>query len=193
MVFAITADQISSRTGPDLVAGTLDRLNARGDLLLPAERTAGDELQLLVAEPGAALEIVLELSRAERWSIGCGAGEVLLPASGSVREAAGDALVAARDAVERAKRKPTRFALAGPERAGHAEALIDLLLALRAKRSAEGWQLTELLATGMTQAAAAAALGITPQAASDRAIAAAWKIEVAAVAPLTEVLARLDS
>lgn len=193
MVFAITADQVSSRRSADLVAETLERLNSRGDLLLPAERTAGDELQLLTAEAGVALDIVLQLSRAERWSIGCGIGEVLLPASGSVREATGSALVAAREAVDRAKRKPTRFALAGPAESQHVGALVELLLTLRAKRTAEGWELADLLATGMTQAAAASALGISAQAASDRAIAAAWKVEVAALPALTALLARLDS
>lgn len=192
-MYAITADQIDSRTSDDLVAAAVTRLNDRDALVLPAERTAGDELQLLVADPGTALDIVLELTRAGTWSVGLGAGGVELPDNGSVRAASGPALVAAREAVGRAKRKPTRFAASGPRDADDAEALIDLLLVVRAKRTDEGWEIADLLAGGLSQAAAASRLGITPQAASDRALAAAWRVEAAATPALARVLARLDS
>lgn len=191
-MYAITADQVDSRTSDDLVAEAIARLNARDDLVLAAERTAGDELQLLVADPGTALAIVLELTRASTWSVGCGVGEVVLPDTRSVRAASGAAFVGARDAVGRAKRKPTRFALGGPEGSDAAEALIDLLLTVRSKRTEEGWELADLLAQGLSQAAAASRLGITPQAASDRAIAGAWRVEAAAIPALTGVLARLE-
>lgn len=197
-MYVITADQVDSRTTDDIVGATLAGLNKRDDLLLPAERTAGDELQLLTAHAGTALDIILALSRAGRWSIGCGVGEVRRPLPATVREASGDAFVAARDAVDRAKRKSTRFALGGAGhagRVGHAEALIDLLLVVRARRTDEGWELADLIAGGLTQAAAAARLGISPQAASQRARAAELRVEQAAVPALIAMLegvGRLD-
>ena len=48
-MFVITADQVNSRATADIVGETISRVNTRsaGALLLPADRTAGDELQLL--------------------------------------------------------------------------------------------------------------------------------------------------
>lgn len=195
--FAITADQIESRENPDLVGDALEHLNAgRHSLTLPAERTVGDELQLLTPSPSDALAVILHLTRDGHWSVGCGIGPVRAPLPPSVREASGGALIAARDAVERAKKSPTRFALThstGVTLARDTEALIDLLLALRARRSDEGWQVHDLLDTGGTQAEAAAALGISPQAVSDRARAADLRVESAARAPLVRLLSTLAS
>ena len=72
------------------------------------------------------------------------------------------------------------------------EALIDLLLLTRSRRSPEGWELFDLIARGMTQADAAGALGITPQAASQRARAAGIRPEIAATPALAAALSRLD-
>ncbi|HRN29989.1 MAG TPA: DNA-binding protein, partial [Terrimesophilobacter sp.] len=190
-LFVITADQVDSRDSDDLVAETLDAL-ARGHTLpLPAERTVGDELQLLTASATEAFSIILDLTRSGRWSVGCGVGGVRTPLPASIREASGPAFIAARDAVDRAKKAPTRFALSH-ERAKHltadAEALIDLLLALRSRRTDEGWQVHDLLETGRTQAEAATALGISPQAVSDRARTADLRIEAAARDPLVRLL-----
>jgi hypothetical protein len=71
-------------------------------------------------------------------------------------------------------------------------ALIDLLLLLRTRRTPEGWELFDLVATGLTQTDAAANLGITPQAASKRARAAGIRTELAAMPALAEVLASSD-
>src|SRR5690606_6481642 len=150
----ITADQIASRALPDRVESMLATLNARPDLMLPAERTVGDELQLLTDRASTALEIILLLTRTAEWSVGCGVGDVH-PLGDSVRSASGGAFIAARDAVERAKSTPTRFALrddTATETAAHAEALIDLLLVVRSRRTEEGWELTDLLGDGLTQA-----------------------------------------
>ena len=196
-MFVITADQVGSRDNPDIVAGTLTRLDERfGDrLALPVDRNAGDELQALTADAGSALHIVLDLTRGDRWSVGLGCGAVRTPLPAATREATGDAFVAARAAVTRAKRMPTRFAaeaVSDPQSAADTEALLDLLLTLREGRSAAGWELYDLVSTGMTQAEAGARLGITPQSASDRARAAAIRVELAAIEPLTRLLANLD-
>jgi hypothetical protein len=197
-VIVLTADQVASRDNPDIVGAMVGRLNEEfaGRLLLPADRTAGDELQLLPADGGTALAAVLLMSRQGTWSIGLGIGAAKQPLGPSVRESSGDAFVAARAAVDRAKKRPTRFALEtepASEPAGDAEALVDLLLVLRGRRSAEGWELHDLLRTGATQAQAAAQLGITPQAASKRARAAELRAEQAATGALGRLLDTLDT
>lgn len=197
-MFVITADQINSRATADIVGGTISRVNERfsGTLLLRADRTAGDELQLLVASAEPALQIVLDLTRTGRWSVGCGFGGVNQPLPSSIREAAGGAFIAARAAVDRAKKRPTRFALeheSGSVEAEDAEAFIDLLLVIRARRSAEGWELYDLTAEGLTQAEAAGRLDISPQAASKRARAGELRAERAAIAPILRAMTRLDT
>jgi hypothetical protein len=197
-VIVLTADQVASRENADIVGAMVDRLNTEfaGSLILPADRTAGDELQLLPADGATALAAVLLMSRQGAWSIGCGIGRAKRPLGVGVRESSGDAFVAARAAVERAKKRPTRFALeAEPasEAASDAEALVDLLLVLRGRRSAEGWELHDLLRDGATQAQAAATLGITPQAASKRARAAELRTEQAATGALGRLLDTLDT
>ena len=114
----------------------------------------------------------------------------------NTREATGDAFVAARTAVGRAKRAPARLAveaLTAAEPAADAEALITLLLTLREGRTPAGWELYDLVTAGLTQAEAGARLGITPQSASDRARAAGLRVELAAIPALTRLLARADA
>lgn len=196
-MFVITADQVDSREGGDLVDAALHQLDTRGlTLALPAERTVGDELQLLLPHASDTLDAILTLTRGGQWSVGCGVGDVREPLPASIREAAGPAFVAARDAIDRAKKSPTRFALthaADSDRGADAEALIDLVLALRSRRSEEGWRVHDLLETGITQAEAASRLGISPQAVSDRARAADLRVEYAAREPLRRLLGSLDT
>ena len=195
-MFAITADQVDSRRRPDIAAETMRSLEVMlGEgLVLPVDRTAGDEIQMLVAAPGTALTAILALTRHGQWSVGCGIGSVNLPLPANAREAGGDAFVAARAAVNEAKKRDTRFALRSTAAtdAADAEAFVDLLLQLRARRSAEGWEMCDLLLAGNSQAEAAKLLGITPQAASKRARAAALRVEYAARSPLERRLAAVD-
>ena len=79
------------------------------------------------------------------------------------------------------------------EPARSVEAIVDLLLLLRARRTDEGWELHDLLQQGLTQAQSAARLGITPQAASARALAADLKAEFAATPAVARLIADLDS
>ncbi|GAB3405888.1 hypothetical protein GCM10027515_19770 [Schumannella luteola] len=196
-MFVITADQVGSRRGSDLVAGALDDIQgALGPrLALPADRTAGDELQVVTADARAALDLVLRLSREGRWSVGCGIGAVDELAD-STRASTGPAFIAARDAVEAAKKSRTRLSVrGGADGLGAAaiEPLADLLLLLRARRSEPGWELADLLADGATQADAAQQLGITPQAASQRARAAEIAAEAAAIPALVRLLELADA
>ncbi len=112
-MFVITADQKDSRSDVDRAGTVLDDLNRdfANALALPVDRTAGDEIQALVSDAADALTLVLDLTRRERWSVGLGIGDVRTPLPSATREATGSAFIAARDAVEAAKRSPTRFAL----------------------------------------------------------------------------------
>ncbi|MEO7349423.1 MAG: DNA-binding protein [Terrimesophilobacter sp.] len=197
-MFVITADQVESRSHADLVATTIESLN-NGTVatVLEADRTAGDELQVLIASPLDALAVVLQLTRSGQWSVGCGVGNVVAPLPKNIRAATGEAFIAARRAVERAKKRPTRFALEtepAAQAAADAESLTDLLVALRARRSPEGWELYDLLERHeVTQTEAAVMLGISPQAVSLRARAAELRTEQAARPSLARILRQLDS
>jgi len=198
-MIAITADQIDSTHRGDLVESAIPRLVelGAGRLALPPERTAGDELQLLTADPEAALDLALDLARTGAWSIGLGVGEVALPLPDSTRASSGEALVLAREAVEAAKGRALPLVVrAGAGREPDTptlQAMVDLLLHLRERRSPEGWELVDLVESGLTQAEAAARLGITPQAASKRAIAAALRLDGAARRGLARLVALADS
>ncbi|WP_445337126.1 DNA-binding protein [Clavibacter sp. CFBP 8614] len=220
-MFAITADQKSSRRDVDRAGTMRDDLAERydGRLVLPVDRTSGDEVQALVADAATALDIVLSLTRAGRWSVGLGIGGVRTPLPRATREATGPAFIAARAAVVAAKRSPTRFALAvepsggsprgavdaapggsatvtptgdlpGPD---EVEALITLLLLTRDRRTPQGWDVVDRMARGGTQRDVAAALGITPQAVSTRLRTSGWRAERAAVPGLEALLAHLDA
>jgi hypothetical protein len=197
-MIVITADQVDSRSTPDLAGSALEALEADfGDrFVLPADRTAGDEIQMLVTSADAAIRIALALTRTGRWSVGLGVGAVRRPLAASIRESTGDAFIAARAAVDRAKRRPTRFAAHSEptvDLATDLEALVDLLLVIRSRRSQQGWEVHDLVSRGLTQADAAHELGITPQSASKRARAADLRVDEAAVGPLARLLDQLDA
>lgn len=197
-MFVITADQRNSRAGADAVEPLIsDLLYGWGSsFVLPPERTAGDEVQMLVDRGAIALDLGLHLLRAGRWSVGIGVGSVRSPLPEHVRESTGPAFIAARDAVDRAKKSTTRLAVSSDPahpRTSETEALIDLLLLLRARRTAEGWQLHDLLETGMTQREAAARLGISPQSVNQRSRVASLRADTAATGALANLLDSLDA
>lgn len=196
-MFVITADQVASRTNPDLVPDALTAVSALepGALALTPERTVGDEFQVLTANAATALKILLHLTRDGSWSVGLGVGTVDLPFPAHTREATGEAFIAARKAVTRAKCSPTRCAVESlhvPSQGHDVEALIDLLLALRARRTAAGWEVHDLLAANHTQRDVSVILGITPQSVSNRATTAALTIEARAQVALIMLLSELD-
>ncbi len=207
-MLVITADQVRSREGMDLAGSTLDELNRRfgEQLLLPVDRNAGDEIQVIAPNGSIALEIILALARSGHWSIGLGAGAIRTPLPRATREASGTAFIAARNAIVRAKKRTTRFAveeLAGEEygdteanqtsaTAADAEALIDLLLTLRSRRTDEGWELFDGIASGLNQSEVARKLGISAQAVSSRAKIAGIRIELASHGALARLLNDLD-
>lgn len=200
-MFVITADQIGSRADIDRSEAMRRELQATvGERLpLPVDQTAGDEVQAITADAATALELVLALHRAERWSIGLGVGAVREPLPDAVRKATGPAFVAARDAVDAAKRADARFALRAAEAPGrplepeHVEALIRLLLLLRDRRTSQGWEAVDLVRDGRTQKDAARMLGISDAAVSQRLRAAQWNADGDATPALVRLLGELDA
>ena len=186
--FVVIADQVGSRTADDRVPAALAAL---GDLAaqLPFERTAGDEIQALLDDPGSVVATITRLTRLGGWRIGLGAGTIDVPLPASTRAARGPAYLAARAAIETARSAPAELALALPGSvsgatyrevigaAQDAEAALWLLRTVLARRSEEGWELMDLLEKGLTNARAAEHLGISPSAVSQR-LARASRTEV---------------
>lgn len=173
-MIVITADQIDSRAGSDHVDAALRRVSyVLGDAaVLPPERTAGDEFQVLVSSGTSAVDVLRVLVRQGRWSIGVGLGPVRSPLPDTIRAATGPAFFAARAAVDRAKTAPEHFALEVATGAARTTAEVEPLVAqtVRAlgRRSAEGWELSDLLDAGLSRTEAATRLDITPQAVAKR-------------------------
>ncbi len=190
-LFVVTADQRHSRRGPDRVPEALAAVASLppGDVLLPFERTAGDEVQGLLGTAAGVTAVVGRLVRLGDWRIGVGVGAVEWPLPGSTRAARGTAYLAARSAVEEARGRAPAIALRdgdlpvggpdvhGRERSGaawRAESALMLWGALLARRTPEGWEVADLLDAGLSTTAAARALGISASAASQRAGRAAY-------------------
>ncbi|WP_022916251.1 hypothetical protein [Ruania albidiflava] len=197
-MFVITADQDASRRSGehvDALLGSLADLIEVEELpgvLRPFERTVGDEVQAVLTDAATTVTLTLHLQRLQEWSVGIGVGEVehLAPSS---RASSGPVFIYAREAVERAAGRtvPAPVAVVGPdpERATEAEALLQLMAAVVRRRSDAGWQMIDARRTAPTAREAAAAVGISPQAASQRLQAALWE-EVRGVEPLAAGLLR---
>ncbi|WP_427016949.1 MarR family transcriptional regulator [Pseudarthrobacter sp. P1] len=196
-MFAMTLDQRSSQSGPDRVPDLLARL-ADLEPVLPFERSVGDELQGVLAGAGDVVEVALRALRTGHWYVGIGIGAIDSPLPASPREARGRALVAARRAVDRAKKTGDRVPLAvevgpagprtapGPRAAAPAasaasaaEAVLVLVGALVAGRTEAEWRVLDQLHVGLrgTQAQAAAVLGISAQAVSKAVLRSGWREE----------------
>lgn len=161
------------------------------------ERSVGDEVQGIMLSAEAVVEATLRCLRDGYWYVGIGVGGVDAPFPPSPREGRGSAFVAARKAVERAKRTGYRSPLAieGPDGVTEAEGVLDLLGRLVAARSEAEWRILDLLEPGVrgTQTAVARSLGITPQAVSKAAARAAWYEEQSVRPAAARLLAWADS
>ena len=199
-MFVLTIDQKNSRNSPDLVPELLTLL-ADLPAELPFERSVGDEVQGVLSRPGAAVEAALRALRDGRWSVGIGVGPVDRPLPATSREASGDAFVAAREAVERAKKTGDRppVAVCGPPgdtgaEAADAEAVLVLLGRLIRDRTPDQWRILEQVRPGTwgAQTEAARRLGITSQSVSKAIARSGWQEEWAARPAAAALLARAD-
>lgn len=171
-VVVLTVDQRGSRTGPDLIPETLDRL-AGVSTRLGFERTVGDEFQGVLADGAAAADAVQLLLRADAWNIGIGVGPVEEPLPDHSRAGRGAAYVHARTAVTAAKTSPWHTRVVGDDPAARAlETTLWLWAAVLARRSSRGWEVADLVAEGRTYAEVGERLGISQSAVSQRAQAA---------------------
>jgi hypothetical protein len=195
-MFVMTIDQRGSRRRGVRVEELLTELAARvscvtshtgasaggptGAVVLPFERTVGDEVQAVLASAPLVVDLALHLARIGGWSVGVGVGAVDRPLAASARASSGDAFLAARTAVERAKSRavPVPIAVDGADAAAarDAEAVLQLLGAVIARRTSGGWEVIDAL-PGSTQREVAARLGISAQAVNQRLRAALWDEE----------------
>ncbi|WP_454048529.1 hypothetical protein [Cellulomonas sp. Marseille-Q8402] len=193
-MWTMTIDQEGSRRVGDRVVALLDDLAARsplvtaapGAVVLPFDRTVGDEVQGVLADPDLVVALALHLVRIGGWSIGIGVGGVDTPLPASSREASGSAFIHAREAVDAAKSRSRGVPLAvrgeRPDVAAEAEAVLTLLGAVVARRTPAGWSVVDRMTAGAAprQEDVAADLGISQQAVSERLRTALWFEEVAA-------------
>ena len=191
-MFVLTIDQRGSQHSRDRVPEFLGLL---GDVpaVMAFERSVGDEVQGVLDDPDAVVEVALRALRAGHWYVGIGLGTVDLPLPASPREASGTAFVAARRAVDRAKKTGERVPLSvqsGPritsaaspvsqDPAAAAEAVLVLTGNLVRTRSAAEWRVLDQLTPGARgqQTAVAKALEISPQAVSSAIFRAGWQEE----------------
>lgn len=147
---------------PDFIA-QIGRLEFPGVDRPVFERSVGDELQGVVRDADAVVDIALHALREGRWYVGIGVGTVSLPASASPREGTGTAFVAARKAVELAKAAGSQVPLSvvagtmakdtgrgvpageGVRACANAEAVLRLLGRLVQERTAAQWRVVDAL------------------------------------------------
>ena len=200
----ITADQRHSRTSADEVPDALGALNETlaPRLILPFERTAGDEIQALTTDPSAVVDAIILLTRQGAWRIGIGLGGVDTPLPASTRAARGPAYLAAREGVETARRAPSAVSLVldrggavGGEGYGVTDALLAesalvMLRALLLRRSTEGWVVSELVQSWLSGKQIAEQLQISPSSVSQRLSRAAYAESLRGRELATYLLAR---
>ena len=171
-VAVLTVDQRSSRTTADRVPEAIAAL-AGMPVLVPFERTAGDEFQGVLDDPGALPRAVEVLLREDAWNIGIGIGDVELPVPAEARAGRGPAYLHARSAVTAAKNSPWHLRVDGDSPDARAlETTLWLWAAVLARRTPRGWEVADLVDQGLTYEETGARIGISQSAVSQRAAAA---------------------
>lgn len=198
-MFVLTADQRASTRHGDRVERLLASLAtwagewADGVVFAP-ERTVGDEIQAVMTDADAAVDLAMRLMRLSEWSVGIGAGEVEMPLATSARASSGPAFIHARRAVERARgrKEPVPLVVAAESDAAEepAHAVMQLLASVVRRRSSLGWEVYDLSLPGVTQREVAERLGVSTQAVSQRA-ASAMLDEERRARPVAAALLRL--
>lgn len=165
-MFVMTIDQRGSTGDLDRVPGFIEqiaRLEPAGGGRPVFERSVGDEVQGVVPDADAVVDIALHALREGRWYVGIGVGTVTMPAGANPREGTGTAFVAARKAVERAKAAASQVPVSvvagimagepggsAPAREGErtcakAEAVLRLLGRLVQERTEAQWRVVDAL------------------------------------------------
>lgn len=195
-MFVVTIDQQGSRVHGDRVDEFLRAVGPEPAAARAFRRTVGDEVQAVYADAEGVVDVALRVLRWGGWTVGIGAGPVDEPLPDDPRAGSGAAFVLAREAVEAAKGRTRAVSLAVGGRdavaAADAEAVLVLIGAVAARRSAAGWAAIDAVAAagpGARQDAAARALGVSQQAVSQRLRAALWAEERAAREAATRLLA----
>jgi hypothetical protein len=170
--FVLTVDQRGSRRDVDRIPETLVALDGV-PMLLPFERTVGDEFQGVLDEPESLPRVVELLLREDAWNIGIGVGEIERPLPSHARAGRGPAYLLARDAVTAAKSSPWHLRVVGDHPAARAlETTLWLWATVLARRTPRGWEVADLAAEGLSYGDAGERLGISQSAVSQRAQAA---------------------
>ena len=204
-MFVIDVDQRGSRGAEDLVPAAMRRVEgvlrgpkgASTSLVLPIERTVGDEFQCLLRSAAGVIAVVRDLVRVGGWSIGVAVGAVEDPLPDSVRSARGQAFVLARTAVEEAKRARPSVAFRSPNgrQSQEISAYFRLLATLWKSRTDAGWEAVDAMeasAPELTMSEVAPRMGISRQALGQRLQAGEWKVEREAIPLLERLLEEAD-
>lgn len=185
------------------------------------ERSVGDEIQGVVRDAPAVVEIALHALRGGHWYVGIGVGSVSLPPHASPREGTGTAFVAARKAVELAKAAGSQVPLSvvpgmmageaargvtageGVQACANAEAVLRLLGRLVQDRTEAQWRVVDALRRQAvpgkspgrhgSQKHVALELGISEQSVSRTVFRSGWQEEWAARPAASMLLGLADS
>lgn len=146
-------------------------LSSRGHTpLLPAERTVGDEFQIVLAEAEAVVALVGALMGEGGWAVGVGVGAGEL--GSSARASEGEAFVYAREAVEAARLRsavrPVVVRAGNADGAQQTTVIAQVLAAIVQGRTDAGRAAVAAMRGKTSQAQAAKELAITPQAFGQR-------------------------
>ena len=214
----MTIDQRGSTGAQDLVPDLLARIAAlqlSGTGKPVFERTVGDEVQGVVPDASAVVEVALHALRVGRWYVGIGVGTVSLAPGASPREGTGTAFVAARKAVELAKAAGQQVPLSvvpgimaktggsgpageGSQACANAEAVLRLLGRLVQDRTEAQWRVVDALrrqgpGRHGSQKQVALDLGISEQSVSRTVLRSGWQEEWAARPAAAMLLGIADS
>ncbi len=132
-----------------------------------------DELTTSVEEPEDALNLIMALLSDGQWAIGVGVAAGTDDAAEEAAHRAAERAAGSRAGQVRAQVVETSPSTAAPD----LSAVFALLAHVLHKRTLEGREATSLVRRGLTQSDAAAELGISKQAMSQRLQAAGWPAE----------------
>ncbi|MDQ1593965.1 MAG: hypothetical protein QOH40_521, partial [Arthrobacter pascens] len=158
-MYVLTIDQRGSSADIDRVPELLGGLRRTSGTF---ERSVGDEVQGVLAEPAEVVDVALHALRSGLWYVGIGIGHVNEPLPASPREGSGAAFVAARQAVDRAKAAASHVPLAvmsgvrrgaaeagrgesGARACANAEAVLRLVGRLVRERTEAQWRVVDAL------------------------------------------------